>query len=538
MYRLLLVDDEFLVREAISENIHWNELGYQLVSICENGKEAMEYIKEFQVDVVMTDICMPFVDGIELSRYIHENYPKISVIIFSGYDEFEYAKKAIKYGVSEYLLKPVTRDELSDILISLKEKIDKKREKESEFNKLSGSYFKNRILIQSKIIENLIMGNQTEEESRREIEEYGLHMDYLEYRIAIIEIDIYSDLYNVNEDKIKQGEMKSFVIYNISNEIMKKYEAGEVCKEDNNRGLLLFWTNYPRELEQKIRIICKEIQEAVYKVLKSTVTIGIGEKVHSLADLHKSYYDAADMLIYRYLWDENQIFDREKLQNQLEGNVKLDNIIEQVILSVKLKEMGQIEKNLIRIQELFKESYTGRNKVCLHLYQIVTKTCDLLKASDLTEEFIYQTKENAITCITGARSLTEAMCVLKKFCHMACEELDKQKNSSGNKQAMLANDYIEKHYGDFDLTLNSICSYLCISTSHFSSIFKIYTGDTFMEVLIRTRMQKAMELLENTNLRNYEIAEKVGFRDPHYFSIAFKKMTGKSPKEYAKEKRK
>jgi len=537
MYRLLLVDDEFLVREAMRENIHWNELGYELVSICENGKEAMEYIKECPIDVVMTDICMPFVDGIELSRYVHENYPQINVIIFSGYDEFEYAKKAIKYGVSEYLLKPVTRDELSDILISLKEKIDKKKEKESEFNKLNESYFKNRILIQSKIIEKLIMGNQTEEESLREIEEYGLHMDYLEYRIAIIEIDIYSDLYNVNEDKIKQGEMKSFVIYNISNEIMKKYKAGEVCKGDNNRGLILFWTNHQRELKQKITIICKEIQEAIYKVLELPVTIGIGEKVHSLTDLHKSYYDAENMLMYRYLWDENQIFDREKLQRQLEDNVKLDNLIELVILGVKLKERAQIEQNLIKIQEFLKGSYIQKNKVCLYLYQIVTKTCDVLRASDLTEEFIYQTKEDAITQITESRSLTEGMCVLKKFCNRACEELDKQKNSVGSKQAMIAIDYIEKHYGDFDLNLNSICSYLCISTSHFSSIFKIYTGDTFMEVLIRTRMQKAMELLENTNLRNYEIAEKVGFRDPHYFSIAFKKMTGKSPKEYAKEKR-
>ena len=123
MYKLLLVDDEILVREAIAENIRWNELGYELVLVCENGKEAIDYIKENKVDVVITDICMPFVDGIELSKYIYENNLLINVIVFSGYDDFKYAKKAIKYGVIEYLLKPITSYELSETLMNLKVKM-------------------------------------------------------------------------------------------------------------------------------------------------------------------------------------------------------------------------------------------------------------------------------------------------------------------------------------------------------------------------------------------------------------------------------
>lgn len=538
MYKLLLVDDEVLVREAIAENIHWNELGYELLSVCENGKEAIEYIKKNKVDVVITDICMPFIDGIDLSKYIYENHLPINVIIFSGYNEFEYAKKAIKYGVSEYLSKPVTAYELSEILGNLKKNLDKKREVEAEFDKLNKSYFKNRILIQSKIIEKLIMGNEIEEESRKDIEEYGLQMDYLEYRVAIIEIDIYSDLYNANEDKIKKGEMKSFVIYNISDEIIKKYNAGEVCKGDNNKGLILLWTNHSREFEDKINLIFKEIQEEVFKVLKLTITISVGEIVYSLSDLHKSYKDAEQLLLYRYLWDENQIFDREKLKNKLNGSVNLDNVIDKVILGIKLNEKKQIEEKIIEIQELLKNAYIRKNKICLYLFEIVSQACDLLRTYNLTDDFIYRKKEEVITRITESRSLREAMLILKEFCYMSCDEMYKQRDSDGNKQAMLALDYIEKHYGDFDLNLNVICSYVCVSISHFSTIFKNYTGDTFMEVLMRTRMQKAKELLENTSLKNYEISEKVGFRDPHYFSIAFKKATGKSPKEYVKEVRK
>lgn len=536
MYKLLLVDDEILVREAIAENIHWKEIGYELVSACENGKEAIAYIKDNKVDVVITDVCMPFIDGIELSKYIHMNNLKIDVIIFSGYNEFEYAQKAIKYGVSEYLSKPITANELSEILLSLKTKIDKKKEIENEFKKLNKSYFKNRILIKSKIIKNLIMGNELEE-TRKELEEYGINIDYLAYRIAIIEIDIYSDSYNTDKDKIKQGEMKSFVIYNISNEIIKRYNLGEVCKGDNNKAFLLLWTNTPREFQNIVNKMFKEIQEEVFKVLELTITISIGENVYSLSDLHKSYRDAEELLLYRYLWNENQVFDRERLKNNLNGSVQLDKIIEKLTLGIKLNDSKQIEENIYEIQDSLRKGYVRKNKVCLYLFEIISQTCDLLRLCNITDDFIYKIKENSITKITESRSLREAMEILKEFCVMSCEKMYNQKDSYSNKLARLALDYIEKNYKDYDLNLNVICSYLCISTSYFSTIFKNYTGDTFMEVLIRIRMDKAKELLENTNLKNYEISDKVGFRDPHYFSIAFKKITGRSPKEYAKEKR-
>ncbi len=127
---------------------------------------------------------------------------------------------------------------------------------------------------------------------------------------------------------------------------------------------------------------------------------------------------------------------------------------------------------------------------------------------------------------------------MEQYACDTAQSLQNMNSTSGQKQAALALDYIQSHYSNPDLNLNSLCSYLGISTSHFSSVFKEATGQTFMEVLIRTRMDKARELLENTTLKNYEIAEKVGFADPHYFSISFKKATGKSPTEYAREMRK
>ena len=122
MYKVLLVDDEALIREAISENTRWKELGYELMGTCKNGREAIERLDQEEADLVLTDICMPYVDGMELTRYLYEKHKGVKVIIISGYDDFEYAKTAVKYQVMDYILKPITAKELAQTLTRVKEK--------------------------------------------------------------------------------------------------------------------------------------------------------------------------------------------------------------------------------------------------------------------------------------------------------------------------------------------------------------------------------------------------------------------------------
>ena len=159
MYKVLLVDDEILVRDAIRKKIEWNKIGFELVGDCENGRDAIEFVQNNPVDLVLTDICMPHVDGMELSRYLYENYPQISIIIFSGYSDFEYAKQAIQYKVSEYILKPVTAKELTEVLERLKKKLDSIRKEEQKIDKLQKvyhNYTKNEALIIAKALSRLV----------------------------------------------------------------------------------------------------------------------------------------------------------------------------------------------------------------------------------------------------------------------------------------------------------------------------------------------------------------------------------------------
>lgn len=539
MYRVLLVDDEVLVREAISENIRWDELGYELAGNCQNGKEAIEFLEKNSVDVVLTDICMPFVDGMELSEFIYKNYTNINIIIFSGYDDFDYAKKAIKYNVEEYLLKPVTASELSKVLTDLKEKMDSKKMEAEKYIRLYESYNKNKLLIQSKVLDDLIKGSKTIEENEKALRENNIILDASGYRVAIVEIDPDGDRKAQDEQMKQYSSLMTFAVYNICDEILQHNKIGLACLGNDNRVFLLFKTNMPGTFEQEVKSICTELSGKILQFMQLRVTIGIGRAVNNKEDIHRSYEEAEYSMKYQYLFGESSIIDMNDIikKKELNGDIVLEVMIDSLVLAIKINDRARIDQILKQIEEAIKGALPDKNRSDLYLQQIMIALCNTLKAAEMEENRIYSFRNQMLTDIADAKSLGKVMELLKDYSYRIGSEIEMQKNIGGKKQAMLAMDYIEKNYADPDLNLNSVCSYLSISTSRFSTIFKNITGETFMEVLIRIRMQKAKELLENTDLKNYEIAEKVGFSDPHYFSISFKKMTGKTPSEYAREKR-
>lgn len=204
MYKILLVDDEILVRDAIRENIDWKSLDCELVGDCENGRQAVEFIQTHEVDIVLTDICMPYMDGMELSEFLHDNYPDILIVIFSGFGEFEYAKKAIRYNVSEYMLKPVTASELTKVIRNMKEKLDSRKKEQRKIESLaqtSQDYHKNADIIRSKALETLVNCTRDVQVSLQELKKLGICFDCSSYRVAVFDMDTYSELYQVEDRK-------------------------------------------------------------------------------------------------------------------------------------------------------------------------------------------------------------------------------------------------------------------------------------------------------------------------------------------------
>lgn len=528
MYKILLVDDEALVRDSISRIIPWEKLGYELLGTCGDGKEAMDFVKEHPVDVVLTDICMPFADGIELSRFLYESYPAVKVIIFSGHNEFEYAKKAVKYQVVEYILKPVTKRELSAILLSLKESMDEEQQKQKELDRLETENYRNKMIVRNQILSGLVAGGKTEQEYERELSEIGLLFTRPNMKVGILDIEL--------EYEKENSALYSFVICNIAEEILVRHQAGIAFLDSGNRIYMIFQSDYPREFPELIERACRELQEKIIATTRGICHIGIGRRVHSIGELYRSCEEAGKAAAFQFLFPVSHITYYE--DTLVEDQVHIEDYVSKMAIAVKSNSRTEIGELLGALGEECRSCYISKSKVILYIQQVVMELRRILEQAGCYGEEIRGLERQLFHDMDEQKTMEGALEKLIQYCMQSAERLSGLREDKNQKLVLMAQEYIEKNYQDSDLNLNQLCTYLAISPSHFSSLYKVSTGETFLDTLNRIRMDKARYLLEHTAMKNYEIAEQTGYQDPHYFSVAFKKATGMTPKEYAREKRK
>lgn len=534
MYKVLLVEDEVLVREAIAQRIVWNKIGLTLLGACKNGKEAIEVIDREAPDIVLTDICMPYMDGMQLSKYLYERYPETKIIIFSGYNEFEYAKQALQYKVEEYLLKPVTAIELTELLMNIKAKLDKQRQEKEDIRKIRGSYYKHLSTIRSQVLNDLILGNRQEEEYKSEMEESGIKLNKKYFKVALIDIEILqlSD-FNTGDNQ-NQSALLSFAIYNIAEEIITAQGVGVVFQQKDNRTVIIFESHLNQEFEKEVRLICRMIQDKIKNHLHCETFIGIGKRVDTLSKIYLSYEGAYEAVSYHYLYGYGEIISQDEVElskKEMDASI----YIEELLLQVKKQSYEGVYCILNKLLMEMRRAYLRKEEVFIVVQNIMIGANELLKLAGVERKTKEGKDEQWLREFEKKKNVKEAFQLVREYLERVIKQLYNLKADMSKKQAVLALDYIEKNYQNSELTLQVICHYLSVSPSYFSAILKKETGETFVELLTKKRMEKAQNLLRNTSLKNYEIAERVGFSDPHYFSQTFKKYTGKTPKKYARE---
>lgn len=536
MYKVLLVDDEALTREAIGENIPWGELGFELVESCENGRDAMEAIRQRKPDLVLTDICMPYVDGIELARYIFENCPDTRTIIISGYDEFEYAKQAVRYQVMEYILKPITPSELTGVLLKAKERLEEERAKRTTLKKLKGAYQSNRPLLRGRFLNSLLRGDEGAENLEEKMKDLDISLPGSFYNTAIVEGDDLSPF--LNQYPGVREELALFSIYNITQELVEQKGLGVVFQNMDARTVIIFCGDTKKELDEKMEETLTEIRKTVKELLLIDTTIGVGEDVTDLMKLYQSFEKARAALELKWLLGGAQILWSGMLDARKSAPVDVPHWAERVLTAVKASDSAAIETEIRGFAQELRERRTNRTRAIIYMQNLLLSVVNSADLEEEQENEIYKEEKELMNRLYTYERLRNMSTDIIAICESISRLLNEQRDSYGKKQAGRAMEYIEHNYMKSDVTLNSVCTYLAMSTSYFSTMFKAHTGETFIEALTRKRMEKAKQLLENTSKRAYEVAGEVGFSDPHYFSVAFKKATGKTPTEYAKEKRK
>lgn len=537
MYNVLLVDDEALTREAIGENIPWEELGFELIGSCENGREAMERMEQITPDLLLTDICMPYVDGIELARYVYEHHPDTRTVIISGYDEFDYAKQAVRYQVMEYILKPITPSELMEVLIRAKESLDERCARTRTLKKLRGAYVSNRPFLQGRFLNSLLRGNERSDGLEEKMEELDLSLPGSFFSTAIVEGDDLSPF--LDQYKDVRDDLALFAICNITQELIEKSKLGAAFQNMEERTIIIFCGETEKQLNRQIEEALREIQQTIQHLLLIETTIGVGQIVADIRQLYQSYEAANGIMEQKFLLGGGQILRADLLEEPKSSNpIDVAKWAGRVVQAVKGGSEEDIERIVREFAQKIRDSYSNRNRSIIYVQNLlltVIATANLIKEK---ENIIVEEEKELLNRLYSYEHLSDMATDVIAICAHISKLLGEQLDSYGKKQAMMALDYIEHNYMKSEVNLNSVCSHLAISTSYFSTLFKSCTGETFIEALTKKRMEEAKKLLENTSMKTYEVAQEVGFSDPHYFSIAFKKATGRTPTEYAREKRK
>ena len=538
MLRTFLVEDEFVVRENIKKMIPWEQYGYELVGEALDGEVALPMIRKLKPDLLITDIKMPFMDGLTLSKMVRKDFPGMKIVILSGYDDFNYAKQAIGIGVEDYLLKPITKNAFLERLTEIRNRWEQEkgqREYYEQFRREIQEYERNS---SRDFFEALISGSMDTGEIYKKADQLGLDIVAEIYNILLFTMDAGRGVAGASEEYSeweaqKREKMENFFVDNSYAMLFRNnaFSYGVLVKEQRSS---------PGENTEKCAAF---IRETLGSGCGHDWFLAVGQPVERLSSVKISYHAAAKAFSRRYLYDGDILYyeeleQEEKIQkNDSRYLKKIDiNVLNPAILE-RFLGSGLLDETEDFVRDYFQAigheamgSFVFRNYAILNIRFSVLGFLKKLgcEAGDLenhdTEEVLEERARSMESAVKYAEEIIKKAVMLR-------DENSGNKNRSILKSAI---EYIDTHYMEETLSLNTAAQVANISANHFSALFSQNMGQTFIEYLTSLRMRHARELLRCTGKRSSEIASEVGYKDAHYFSYLFKKTQGMTPSEYRK----
>jgi two-component system, response regulator YesN len=520
MLKVIMVDDEIQIRKGLKWKVDWDEEGFVIAGEASNGKEALQVIEEVMPDLVLTDVRMPVLDGMQLVKVLSDKYPVIKVIVLSGYADFEYVRSSLVEGVKDYLLKPVDPEELTAALRKSKSEIEAEKQRRMERDRM----------------------NQFHTEEMRE--QYLLHLVKDEWA----EMNISGERLSQLKLDVLAGE--DIVVQFITVEIrsMEREQVKELflpfkmlCRELSykHEGIMSFYdTSYPNMIhflchhhsgENQVPIFIQELQKSVSTYLNLETVIGLGKVVRGLSQLKNGYISAVLSWSQSSADVTSQLIDGTTSKQTIEftddAEWKLSNSMEQ-------GEFENFQRHLLTIlaecdrQSVMSYSFAA-SRVLFMLESIARKY-------DLYTEEMKKKMWNCQLCIWELTSRERVKGELLELARMIAEKVSETRHSS-NGTAIVENvrQYMDRHYAN-EISLTSLADQFHINSAYLSEMFKELVGQNFSDYLVNLRMDKARSLLMDEQLKIIEIAHLVGYSNSGYFSTVFKKRFGQKPLDYRK----
>jgi len=521
MITLLIVDDEEIIREGLKEYIPWQEAGIKIVGTAEDGLDALEKIKSLKPDIVMADIRMPRMDGLQLAQRIKIFAPDIKVIFLTGYDDFSYAQQAITIGADDYILKPVSSDELFECLDRVKGKLLNEQKMRAEREALKQHINESLPFLKPWFFSAIRSG---EEDIWKKLSFLSINFEKGRFLSIVITIDNPDD----QEDYYTLFKLYNNVSIIVGNE--SNFRAATFFEESLFTILLNFPFDGMRDLSRPIIDITYKIKDLMDYSFNGSYTIGVGKVVDDIRQMENSYKSALEACEYRFYVGENQIIYINDVEPMVKEHEHPSLSDEEFIMFIKT---ANEQKAVDYVKEVFdnmkkrREDIDWVKKVSLELIVYMSRA-------------IYEVGENPNVLfhktdpwyeINKRLTIDQLYEFMIDVTITVVSHLSYQRKTRNQKIVEQVKVLINENYG-MDVSLEYISEKVYISPCYLSSIFSQETGETFKEYLTKVRMEKAKELLKNISLKVYEVSQQVGYSDPHYFSQVFKKYTGMTPAQY------
>lgn len=533
--KVFLVEDEMVIRRGIKNSIDWEKEGYIFCGEASDGELAYPMIIKEKPDILITDIRMPFMDGLELCKLVKKELPNIKILILSGYDEFDYAKEAIRLGVTEYLLKPISSGKLLEALNGVSESIRREKEDKDLVRKYMEEMRENTEHEKQKFFEQMIAGNLSMADALETGKKYEMNLSAGMYNLLLFR-------FTLGEENRKSGELLGEAEYAIEKLTERLEYVFEFQRGVEDWAFLLMADN-EEQMSERVKELSKDLEE----IMKNYSTIayfgGIGQPVARLRELEESFREAERALAARFTMELNRIISVEDIR--MAQNVDTLDDIEITSFGEIEKTRTMLEKFLnnvaedeidefvdVYINELPEENLKSvlmRQYIIMDAYIVMMSFCE--KIEGIEGEMQAQSEE-----LKNSMKTIQTLEEIKNYIRMLLKKIIGVRDTiSGRRYSdiiEIAKDQIRKTYMSDEISLNTIAAEVGMSPSYFSSIFSKEMGKTFVEYLTEIRMDRAKELLMCSSMKTSEIGYEVGYKDPHYFSYIFKKTQNCTPKEF------
>lgn len=537
MFKVFLVEDEIVVREGIRKNILWEQYGFHYAGDASDGELALPLIRQIQPDLLITDIKMPFMDGLTLIELIRKELPRTKIVIISGYDDFRYAQQAIRLGVEQYLLKPVAKAKMVEILIALQKKMEAERQQQEYLAKFQREVQEYETFSRRRFFEQIVVGGLSVQEISETAKAMDIDVNAPFYNIVLFSLnsaeydasapESYTDVLAAIQDKIRQFILShpelilfrwSFTIYAV---LIKGEQDNIIQRTGDCIG--------------NIKSNCAMAGRDVNWYIAN------GTPVSRLGAIPSCFAEASRILSYRYLCSEEHILSkasirdfRKKNGSQMDmGKKEIDQEHIRNFLSNGAKE--EIDRFIDQLLQSAGKEAVSPTMFCRYLtmtvYFAAVKYLDSIGCrADGFWSLELRPNENVSTP-------EEARQYMNQVIRQTIELRDNESKKQQRDMLSQAIRFIDGHYQEESISLDRMARTVNISPNYFSAIFSQEVGQTFIEYLTGKRIDAAKRMLRQTNKRSSEIANAVGYRDPHYFSFVFKKVSGYTPNEYRRREK-